>query len=610
MVKRGLFFVVLLLVPVPVLQVQMRIRSSLEGDSHLVEFSKPRVSSEDTIVISSKSDFETWSSSGNGTEEDPYLIEGMYLSGVSPALVFENTSYHFILRNSSFTGDGFHDNLLLDYYFSIYPQSAIVILNNISNGRIVNCSTSNDSAGIFIENSDDCRVINSSVALSGCGILLENSTSCVVRNCAVSDSFYGIGLRESSSSQIMENTLSNSTESAIYLSQTTTCSIIKNIMTSGGIEFARSDEQPQLYFEHEIRMNELGGHPILYLRQNHSSMLNCHDYSQVIIVDSEGITLTDGDFKNVSNAVLLAFSPRCRVIDSAFSFSDCGIWIHESDNCSIKNTSAMFCNVAVKVTASGYFTASKNQFSFCNQGCSFFNASDCIISTNEIDLVKGYFRASGIWAYHSPRLSILNNSMHLDMNRMNTQVNPHEIEINPNIAGGTSNPIDAFVPELTPVPHYMSGVAIHSMDQVFIQDNNITGFSYGVHMAGCSSCVMVQNQFQKIVHSCVTLLPSCTGNVIYGNSFAAESAPFAEDYGSGNIWYNTTTGGNYWSNYGGWGPYLISGNASSIDWYPNGQNAFMHMAITVAVVFGLLGLLGIWGVKYYFNKTEGKSLSA
>lgn len=285
MVKRGILVFVLLLIVVPIMQVQTRTPSSVERAPNSLKDSASYVSSEDTIVISSKSDFESWSSRGNGTETDPYLIEEMSITGVIPALIFEDTSHHFILRNSSFAGDGFHDTFLLNYYFSVYPQSAIIILNNVSNGRIVNCSTSNDSAGIFIQNSDDCRVINSSVALSGCGIILENSTSCDVCNNAVTDSFYGIGLRESFSSQMMENALSNCTKSAIYLSQTTACCIIKNTMTSGGIEFARSDDQPQLYFEHEIRTNQLGGHPILYLRQNHSSLLNCRDYSQVIIVD-------------------------------------------------------------------------------------------------------------------------------------------------------------------------------------------------------------------------------------------------------------------------------------------------------------------------------------
>ncbi|MBD3158799.1 MAG: hypothetical protein GF309_08440 [Candidatus Lokiarchaeota archaeon] len=569
------------------IHIRTRATVSVRNGSFSVGSNTSYIETEDAIIISSKSDFELWSSSGNGTEENPYMIDGFNITSVVPALVFENTSYHFILRNCSFVGDGFHDMYLLNYFFSVSSQEAIVVLDNVSNGKIVNCSTSNTSVGIALHNSEYCRVMNSSITLSGCGILLENSTSCVVRNSDISDSFYGIGLQETASSQVCENTLLNCTQSAIYVSQTTACGIINNKMTSGGIEFARFDENPLRYFEHEIEGNEVGGRKILYLRENHKRVLACSNYSQIIIVDSESITLRDGDFKNVSTAALLAFSPGCSVIDSVISYSHSGVWIHESDNCSVKNTATQSCGVAVEVTTSESFTASENQFSACNQGFSLVNGSDCTISMNDLDLVPGVLRASGIWAYYSTGLSALNNSMHLDRNLTNNQMSLQNLETKSNWAGGGSNKIDPFIPKLTPVPYYRSGVAIHGMNEVSICRNNISGFSYGVHMVNCNSSTIAQNQFREIMQSCITLLPSCTNNFIYGNSFTADRIPLAVDYGIENTWYNSTTGGNYWSNYGGWGPYLVGGDASSIDWYPNGQNAFLHVFISAVVVVGL-----------------------
>ncbi len=566
---------------------------STEKGSFSVDANTSYAVTEDTIVISSKSDFETWSSSGNGTEENPYMVSGLNIARVAPALVFENSRYHFTLRNCSFVGDGIHDAYLLDHFFSLSPREAIVILDNVSNGRIINCSASNISVGVALHNSENCEVINSSVTLSGCGILLENSTSCAVRNSVITDSFYGISFQETASSQVWENTLSDCTESGIYLSQTTACSIINNTMTGGGIEFARSEDSALRHFEHEIETNEVGGRQILYLRENHNRMLDCSDYSQMIIVDSDNITLRSGEFRNVSTAVLLAFSPRCRVEDSTISFSGSGISIRESYDCSVKNISAAFCGTAVEATSSESFMGSENHFLACNQGFSIINSSDCVISLNDLDVIPGHLRASGIWAFYSTGLSILNNSIYLDRNHMNTLLSLQSTAINPIWIGGGINQMDPLVPKLAPVPHYMSGVAIHDMNKASIRYNNISGFSYGVHMASCNSCVIARNQFQEIVHSCVTLLPSCTNNAIYGNIFQAARTPLAADYGIGNTWYNSTSGGNYWSNYGGWGPYLVGGNASSIDWYPNGQKGFLHVFISAAVIAGVFVIVVI-----------------
>lgn len=89
------------------------------------------------IRIENNSDFSLYSFPGNGTVDNPYIIENLSISNGSISnIVIINSSAHFIIRN--FVLDGISGN-----YTGIS-------LTNVSNAQIINNSISKTSIGIFL----------------------------------------------------------------------------------------------------------------------------------------------------------------------------------------------------------------------------------------------------------------------------------------------------------------------------------------------------------------------------------------------------------------------------------------------------------------------------
>jgi len=85
----------------------------------------------------------------------------------------------------------------------------------------------------------------------------------------------------------------------------------------------------------------------------------------------------------------------------------------------------------------------------------------------------------------------------------------------------------------------------------------------------------------------------CYDSRIYWNNFTDNNQGNIQafDYGGGNnTWYNSITlEGNYWSDYGGTGPYAIDGNTGSEDLYP------LSGPYIIIPEFSF-EMLGLWGV--------------
>ena len=91
---------------------------------------------------------QIWFGGGNGSWNNLYIIENITIDGLGTGSCIEiiNSEEHFIIRNCTVFNSGTE------------WDDAGVYFTNISNGQIVNCSTSFNEHGIALFNSSDCLI--------------------------------------------------------------------------------------------------------------------------------------------------------------------------------------------------------------------------------------------------------------------------------------------------------------------------------------------------------------------------------------------------------------------------------------------------------------------
>jgi len=135
--------------------------------------------------------------SGDGTESNPYIIEGWDINAsTTNGIEIKNTDVYFIIRNCEI-----HNNSDGGIYFQ-----------NVDNSTVSSNNISNNYYGIFLDschnNLFDLNTITDSV--NGDGISMDNSSGNELRSNTIESSKYnGIGLFGSSSNTIYHNNLTD-----------------------------------------------------------------------------------------------------------------------------------------------------------------------------------------------------------------------------------------------------------------------------------------------------------------------------------------------------------------------------------------------------------------
>ncbi len=186
-------------------ELNLRPHQDLSGSSHRnlqksAVSAIPQYEEHEPIVIKSDADFVTLGFPGDGSPENPYVIEGLNItSSTTPLIQIEYTTVYFHLRNNFLNGlpnggpipDGIH----LSY----------VSHGTIASNIITNCTL---------------------------GILIEHSKEIIVSHNTVSNNRGGIVLSYSEDNNISHNTVSNSRNCGIYFSRSGNNTAIHNIVSN------------------------------------------------------------------------------------------------------------------------------------------------------------------------------------------------------------------------------------------------------------------------------------------------------------------------------------------------------------------------------------------
>jgi parallel beta-helix repeat protein len=158
------------------------------------------------INITSDDDFLAYASYGNGTQENPFVIEDKLINDEqTKAISITNTSKYFIVRNCYLA-----DNHDYGIFIDDIANGTAQLINNI----IINHGIS----GISLRNSDNIIVTNNSIIENYNGIELINSDNNTIQFNSLTENNFGINfISNSCLNSIIMNSLENSTSWGLSL---------------------------------------------------------------------------------------------------------------------------------------------------------------------------------------------------------------------------------------------------------------------------------------------------------------------------------------------------------------------------------------------------------
>lgn len=494
------------------------------------------------IEIICNQDFETQGWSGNGSLEQPYVIENLSIVTMDWCIRIQDTTSHFIIRNC--------------FISSPNPTPTIgVHFQNVTHGSIQNCILEEHQDGLHLDTSSECSVINNTAINGYKGFHLDKSYDCNLtlnratlnwehgfsirrsNNCALIDNVgwdnsifgfhmetvsgilmvnntaddngkYGIYLEEAVNCECINNTIARNSQHGIYLTDSNQCTLNRNSIfdnSLAGIYLYQTFDctltmntlnqngllimgYSTFHWKHKISNNSVNGKPLGYLLEISDVTIDCTNYGQVVMVGCRDVNVSKGIFQNATCGFLSGFSQNCRVMDiTSTSNSLWGFGLFYTDRFIISNDTA----------------------------------------NNNLQ--------HGIHLQYSHACMILNNTL-----SSNTEAGFH----------------------LSPVSNRNN--ITHN-----IANNNGIGF---------------------------LLSEKSESNTLYLNRIGPDNVQNAVDDGESNIWDDGMAWGNYWSDYDGKGQYNVSGEGHSVDRFPLSMGAVPHLShpFDFECEFGVQGYSILW----------------
>ncbi len=326
----------------------------------------PIITDEEPYFITIKSDehLKIWSNSGNGTIENPYIIEGHHITipendfdvydvpcfPENSVISIYNITKSFILQNNHIVVKG-GCNRVQQYIISISDISVpFRIQNNYLRGGY---------GGIRLHNIDAHNSIISNNTIYYAGLTISNSQniSFILNQYIYSYSQYAfqcnninyiqnhyyltsINIRESSHVLVYDNIFENdetySGWSRLTLWESKYCTITNNTLIKTGLELRNFDT---FYSSTIVSGNSINGKPFGFFYNQSNTMINSTiKYGQIKLVKCYNAIITDQVISETSSPLMIENCTKTTVTNSTFSHcSWAGVNIKSSVNTSIIN---------------------------------------------------------------------------------------------------------------------------------------------------------------------------------------------------------------------------------------------------------------------------------
>ena len=540
---------------------------------------------DESIRILKDEDFDNYNFPGNGTKNNPYIIENYNITTSEDSAIYVNsTTKYFIIRNCFLEANnsgiyicniafgtanitqnycinnhlyGIHlefapgtliaRNYCLNNYYGIFLSSSsdVILANNFcfnNNYGVFSCSssnivltnntcTNNSEHSIYLDHSSFATIIENS-----CNniILIYVSHSSLTNN-TCKNYFHGIYLYHSSNITLTNNTCIDN-YNGIYLYHSSHATLIHNIFINCGLEIKQPFEN--LFFTYTVKNNTVNKKELGFFVNDSNVLISDSSYGQLILINCTKMVIRNQKLSNVRNGLTLFHCDNLTLENNFCSYNkDSGIYLHFSSYIILNNNT---CN-----NNSG-------------DGIYLFFSSSIILTNNTCNS-----NANGIFLDSTSDNSTLLNNTFSNNDLCGILLNS---VFNTTLIGNTC--------------HYNTyGIFLTSIFNGSIINNTLINNDYGIRIFHSNYCLIFFNSINWNSDYAIFIHTYSDNNVIHHNNFIDNNlggTAQAYDDGLNNVWYDEIINiGNYWSDWIGVGDYYINGSSNSTDPYPI-NNPLIH----------------------------------
>lgn len=195
------------------------------------------------IRIDSNAEFSGYSSGGDGSQANPWIIENYDINGAGMGccIYVGNTTDYFIIRNCYL-----HGASGVGHVIPYMHNDAGINLYSASNGTIINNTISHNWYGIDLRDTNNTFIhANNASGNSGIGVYIEMSSWAIVTNNTISNNAgYGLSLYEANNVTVRNNTFAQNILKGVTMGNTVTdCLFYHNNFFDNAISIGTGDNE-------------------------------------------------------------------------------------------------------------------------------------------------------------------------------------------------------------------------------------------------------------------------------------------------------------------------------------------------------------------------------
>lgn len=370
------------------------------------------------VVINKESDFNEQGWPGNGTEANPYLIEGLtFYNLTAPCIVIGNVSAFVAIRHCNFEDTHRPDEV------NSYSRLDDIWANNVKDLEITECSFVSKgfiqhfdarnlgvlvlekcsiSGGYFgnIMNGGTIQIVDNTVAASGVLWAFE-TTHCLVYNNRITvqgdkDTWFVQGAATtnisanvvygnvepllSSREVILEdNIVTGRFVLSLQMGGSNLLSVRGNTFGEGGFSATDLGFISGALQNAVISDNYVHGAPILFLKNQNQTIVDLEQVAQLIAYKCEGLRVS-GFATKVGDAVILEDCKDSSLSRISTTECDTGVWIDNSKNISITSFSINYGSRGVEIYNSENVSLIRGEVLACSTGAHIWDTKGILIT--------------------------------------------------------------------------------------------------------------------------------------------------------------------------------------------------------------------------------------
>ncbi|MGY5861434.1 MAG: NosD domain-containing protein [Candidatus Thorarchaeota archaeon] len=288
---------------------------------------------------------EGWA--GNGTESDPYIIEGYIISSDQSCISISTTYVHFVIR------DCILETISGGWDFGIS-------LSQAHDGVVDSCLIRGKYIGIAAWTVYNCAFVNNTIYDTDIGLIIDSCLNCTVES----------------------NTLKGCSP-MVYGHSTA-------------------------YWRHNFMNNTVDGKPFGWIWNVADTVIDGNLYGAITLAECTNVTVLGGVFSNVTAGLQMGYCTDCSLRNSVIHNAQDGVTTTFSDSITIDNNTIYDCSdLGIHVNVTHNSVVSNNIVHDCAySGISLMEPDNCVVINNTI-----YRNRNGIDALVPEGCTVINNTI-------------------------------------------------------------------------------------------------------------------------------------------------------------------------------------------------------